>query len=81
MGSLKVGDRVRFTDWVDRFPFFEVPPETTGTVVDIGPGGDFGVLLDRPLEGCAGEEWENVVHFWEAETDQRENLRRIGGAV
>jgi hypothetical protein len=62
---VSVGDRVRFTQSVDRFPHFIVPRGATGTVTS----EDLGVIwirVDQQIRGA--EPWENEVS-WDESAD------------
>jgi hypothetical protein len=61
-----VGERVRLTERVDRYPHFVAPMGAIGTVVDIGDENVFAVCLDEMLPGA--EEWDNAV-YWELDSD------------
>jgi hypothetical protein len=52
----RVGQRVRFTTAVERYPFFTAPEGTTGTIVEWDERHQHGVVrLDTALDGA--DEW------------------------
>lgn len=57
--EINVGDRIELTEWVERFPSFQVPPGATGVVTDAG--ALVSIKMDNPIAGC--EEWDNEVQF------------------
>lgn len=58
--GFKAGDRIELTEWVERFPSFQVAPGATG-VVTSSEDTLLCVKMDEPIAGC--EEWDNVVQF------------------
>lgn len=80
----KVGDRVRLTQDVERYPYFIAPAGTTGVVIHASkrqPSPSAGLTLtiraDRRIQGA--EEWDNEIH-WEYDDDPANDLEVIEDA-
>lgn len=59
--DLKVGDRVRLTDFVDNFPFVLATPGETGVVATIQEDYAF-VKMDRHFKEL--DDWDNELQVW-----------------
>lgn len=57
--ALVVGDRVRLTNDVERYPHFIAKGGSAGTVTEVGE--NVIVKMDEHIPGA--EEWENEVHW------------------
>lgn len=62
----QVGARLRFVNYVDRYPHAQIQPGETGTVSEI-TDALIAVRMDRRHEGLA--EWENCI-LWERDGGQ-----------
>ncbi len=60
MYAFKVGDRVRLSTDVDRYPHFIAKKGDVG-VVTVAYENMFVVKMDLYIEGC--EEWDNEIHW------------------
>lgn len=67
------GDRVRFVQHVERFPFFVVKAGTEGTVVESNDD-TLGVRPDNFIVGC--EDWDNVVYWYTGVTLEADHPER-----
>ena len=74
----KMGDRVRLTRDVERYPHFIAPRGTTGTVTfsDTSAGAQIRLLVlsDKKIRGA--EEWENQIE-WAYDDDPAKDLALI----
>jgi hypothetical protein len=61
--TFKVGDRVRLTQTVDRYPDFVAPAGLAGTVDTVEVDGSLAVKMDQTLDGC--EEWNNCICWYD----------------
>lgn len=63
---LALGDRVRTTDTIEIFPIDIFPAGLTGTVTEIDPDPDAGIValvtLDEHHDGLT--EWHNALQVW-----------------
>lgn len=76
--TLKLGDIVRLTRDIDRFPYFRAKKGTTGTVHIVGESL-LEVRMHETLENC--EEWENGIDWYVDEGDDwTADLEKIGSA-
>lgn len=65
--SLKVGDRVKLTRTIDRYPHFIAHDGLTGTVTEVGRE-IVSVKMDEHLDGA--EEWANEIHWYPLNDDE-----------
>lgn len=77
MKQIKVGGRVISKREIDRFPFFVLGKNKTGTIVESTIGENNRGLMDRqliaikmdnPIEGC--EEWDNQIEYYDESIDE-----------
>jgi len=70
---MKIGNRVRLTTRVDRYPHASIPKGETGTVARMDDYVLLSVKLDRPWPGL--EEWNNELEFHHGADE--ENIRGV----
>jgi Fe2+ transport system protein FeoA len=59
--GIVAGNRVRFTQEIERYPLGIIKPGETGTIVDVTGAGFVAVELDSWHPGF--EDWDNELHF------------------